>query len=437
MWQRRLYRWLTDADGEERSCAAISDEACRDAPRSFTLNAANGACTKLAEQLASPGLVLAWLLDAVGAPVAMTGWLEPLRKGGSLLPQLAVSARIRSRPVRKLFWTAAGLTQAVALTAMAAAALGLEGRAAGYAVLATLAVFSLASGVGSVAFGDVLGKTIPKGKRGQLLAVRATVGGGLTLAAGVALRFGVGRDAGAGLYAGLILAAAGLWAVAAVLFAWIPEEAGATEGGRSPIAEARAGWKLIGSRPGFGRYLGARAALLGIEMAVPWYALHARRLGLEARDLGVAIVAVGLANLVSSPVWGRLADRVSSRLVMIIAGLSGAAAAVLALGLGRMVGAGIPALAYMPVLFVAGLAIAGVRLGRKTWLVDFADPAERPLFVAMSNTSMGILTLAFGGLGLAADRWGVQSVILIVAGLGIVGAVVSSSLPEAGEATVA
>ena len=433
MWERRLYRWMTDADGEERACDAISEEACREAPRSFTLNAANGACTKLAEQLASPGLVLAWLLETVGAPVAMSGWLEPLRRGGSLVPQLAVSARIRSRPVRKWFWVAAGTTQAVALLAIAAAALGLKGTVAGLAVLAALAVFSVASGVGSVAFGDVLGKTVPKGKRGQLLAVRAAVGGALTLAAGVVLRLVVGDEAGVGLYAVLVVAAAVLWAVAAALFALIPEEAGATDNGRNALAEAREGLSLVADVPGFGRHLTARALLLAVELSIPWYALHARRLGLEARDLGLAIVAVGLANLVSSPVWGRLADRVSSRLVMLIAGGVGVATAVMAVGLDLALGSELPAIAYAPVLFAAGMGIAGVRLGRKTWLVDFADTPRRPLFVAVSNTLIGGVTFAYGGLGFVGNAVGVRPMIALLGVLAAAGAAAAWWMPEASE----
>lgn len=44
------------------------------------------------------------------------------------------------------------------------------------------------SGIGSLAFQDVIGKTIPKPKRGQLLALHATAGGIFTLAVGLVLR---------------------------------------------------------------------------------------------------------------------------------------------------------------------------------------------------------------------------------------------------------
>jgi len=184
VWTRRLYRWLTDGDAEARACEAIPDEACEHVPRSFVLNAANGAVTKLAEQLASPGLVLAWLLETIAAPVAMVGWLEPVRQGGSLLPQLTVSAQIRARPVRTWFWVGAGVAQAAALALIAVAALTLVGAAGGLAVLGLLALFSVASGIGSVAFSDVVGKTIPKGKRGQLLALAGAGGAWLAPEAG-------------------------------------------------------------------------------------------------------------------------------------------------------------------------------------------------------------------------------------------------------------
>ncbi len=433
MLDRTLYRWLSDDDGQQRACSDLPEEACRHAPRSFVLNAANGACTKLAEQLGSPGLVLAWLLENVGAPVALVGWLEPLRRGGSMLPQLAVSAQIRARRIRKWLWVGAGLVQAAALAAMAAAAVGLGGVAAGVAILVLLAVFSVASGVGSVAFSDVVGKTVDKGKRGQLLAVRASVGGALTLVAGVGLRLGVGEEAGVWLYVGLLLSAAALWAVAAALFAGIGEHPGETEGGANALSEVRAAGHLLAESGGFRRYLLARSVLLPVELAIPYYALHSRRLGLEARDLGVAIVAVGIANLLSSPLWGRTADRVSSRLVMMLGGLVSAAATGVALGLDAWAPDGVQAVAYAPVFFLAGLAIAGIRLGRKTYLVDATEVRTRSLYVSLANTLIGALTFAWGLLGLLADVTSIRTLLLVLLGIALAGTTAARFMPEASD----
>jgi hypothetical protein len=77
-------RGLLDADdaSEGSLCDGILEDACTDAPRNFALNAANGACTKTAEQLASPGVVLPPLLAAVGAPVGLAGALATCDRGG-------------------------------------------------------------------------------------------------------------------------------------------------------------------------------------------------------------------------------------------------------------------------------------------------------------------------------------------------------------------
>lgn len=434
MWDRKLYSLLTDDDGEVRSCEAIPEEACPDVPRNFLLNAANGSCTKLAEQLASPGLVLPWLLGAVGAPVFLVGWLEPVRQGGALLPQILVSAEIRGRPVRKWFWVGAGTTQAVLLALMAGAVISIRGGAAGAAVVALLALFSMASGVGSVAFADVMGKTVPKGKRGQLLAVRASAGGALTVAAGLVVREVVGQKAAAPVFAGLIGAAALLWLAGAALFAVIQESPGTTGGGRDAIAEVRRGLRAVGEESAFRRYLATRGLLLAVELQIPFLALHARSLGLPGDALGVLMIGLAVADLLGSPVWGRLSDRVSSRMVMTAAAAASILALVYALVLDAAPDSGPSPWVVAPIFLLAGLARSGVRLGRKTYLVDATRERDRALYVSASNTGMGALAFAYGVLGAIPQLVGLTALLLVLLGLSAAGAVASLLVPEAEDA---
>ena len=52
----QLYDFITGEDSDEaRACAAISEEACTNVPANFFLNAANGAVTKLGDQLHARG----------------------------------------------------------------------------------------------------------------------------------------------------------------------------------------------------------------------------------------------------------------------------------------------------------------------------------------------------------------------------------------------
>lgn len=429
-----VYGTFTDHDGaastrEDDDAGDLAPEARGEVPRNFGLNALNGAATKLAEQLASPGAVLALLLGVVAAPVLFVGLLEPVARGASLAPQLAVAGRIRAHAVRKGFWVGAGLTQAAALTAMAVAAATLEGSAAGIAIVACLLVFSAASGVGSVAFGDVVGKTIPESKRGQLLALRATAGGALTLIVGLAL-LGLSGSDDLGVFLALIGAAALLWLVSALLFAALREPAGEPVSMRSPLAEARAGLGSFREVPGLRVFATARGLLLAVEIGLPFLVVFSRSELGDANVLAAVVLSVGAANLLSNYAWGRIADRISTRLTMIAAGLIGSVAIGGVLVLGAIADAGTPLLAFCPVFFAATVAEAGVRVGRKAWIVNAAPEEQRPLWIAATNTLAGLVTLAFTALGILAQLAGVTAVLYVLLALSLAGIAAAYAMPE-------
>jgi MFS family permease len=431
----RAYQVMVgEEDTEERACLDIPEEACHSVPGSFLLNLLNGASTKLAEQLASPGLVLPWLFGALGVPAALSGWLMPLRRAGSMAPQLALSGLIRSRPKRKHFWTLAGLIQAVCLGAMIPAAALLEPMAAGVVILLLLAVFSVASGMGSVAFSDVVGKTIPKRRRGRLLGWRGAVGGVLTVAAGLVLRLLVKGQDDLTIYLILIAVAAVLWAIAAILFALIDEQPGATEGGISPIHELDSAFKILRTRTGFRRYLYARILLLvSVELSLPWFALHSRSLiGGDLGGLGLFVVVSGLAASLSSTIWGGWSDR-SSRKAMVAAGIVGLVTVAAALGNGALPSAWVSAWTYTPVFFLSGVARAGARMGRKTYIVDAVSSEQRATYVATSNTIVGIAGLLSGVIGFVLAWWGATVLLALIGGLSIAAAILAMLMPEAEE----
>jgi MFS family permease len=431
---RNIYEFITEDD--DNACEAIPESACKEAPGNFFLNAFNGACTKLAEQIASPGLVLPWLLSAMGAPASLSGFLVPLNRGGSLLPQLAISGRIRKFKIRKWFWVGAGAFQAIALILMALAAVTLTGVWGGLAVLLLLTLFSMASGVGSVSYKDVLAKTIPKGKRGTLLSIRATVGGVLALGGGYFIYHHVGDDEGTGIYAILLISAAVLWFLAAVLFFYIKEESGATDGSRTAIREAVEGWNLLKKKPGFLRFVIARSLLLSVMLVIPFYSIFAREItGTQVSGLGLFVIANSLAMVLSSYFWGRFADR-SSKLVMAAGGFVGVTGASIALGFLLLPEPFQTPIAFSSVFFIAGFAHAGIRLGRKTYLVDAAPEKERPLYVAVSNTFVGLITILSAALGFIADLMGVEWLIGLFALLMAGGVVAALALPEAEEMLV-
>jgi hypothetical protein len=429
-----IYTILSGDDRTDRACADIPASECTNLPRNYVLNVLNGAASKLAEQVASAKLVLPWLMGAMGAPAFYVGLLLPLRQTGTLLPQLAISGQIRRYPIRKWFWVVAALVQVLMLLLMIAAALTLSPTAASVAIVTCLLVFSMARGVGSVAFQDVTGKTIPKGRRGKMLAARSMIGGLLTIGVGLALKvfFSPSDDLMPAL--ALLLFGAILWLLAGLAFAAVRESPGAVAGGRSALREAKAGWRLLWQEPWFARFLLARATLLSVELAGPFYVLYVKAVfPAQTGTLGVIVIAAGLAAAFSSPFWGRFAD-LSSRKVLALSGVMGALTGVCALLMSALpVGFRSPYLVAV-VFLLLGFSEAGVLLGRKTYLIDRVDTKTRSTYVAFANSAIGLLALLFGGLGVVAQSFGILWLLGALVVLGIAGALLGLSLPEISDA---
>lgn len=418
-------------DDLDRACKSIPAESCKEISWNFRVNVCNGAASKLAEQIAGPNLILPWLFQLLGTPIWMFGFLMPIKQTFSLLPQMVVAGQIRQLAERKWVWVGSGIIQALCLLLMIPVALWLSPVAAGFFLLALLIIFSTASGTASVAFQDVLGKTIDKGHRGKLLARRALVGGILTTVAGLLLNRYRGNQQDLTPVLILLLVAVVLWLLAAFFFALVREFPGAVQGGRNALSESRAGLQLWRQQRGFRRFLQARSLLLSVELATPFFVLHAGQLlQLKIQSIGALVIAVGLSQILSSPFWGRMADR-SSKNVMTLSAVIAFGSVTLAIGLTFLPFYSLQYAGYLLVFVLIGLAEAGVRLGRKTYLVDATSHEERATYTAFSNSVVGIIAILSGITGLIAQWLGASVMLLAIAVFMLLGFLACRKMPEA------
>ena len=140
------------------------------------------------------------------------------------------------------------------------------------------------------------------------------------------------------------------------------------------------------------------------------------------------MIASAGAGLLSSYVWGRLADK-SSRKVLILTSASATIALCATLGLNAagLLGA---VWALPLVLFALMIAYQGVRLGRSTHLVDMATQETRAAYTALSNTIIGALLLLGGGFSLVAQFAGEAVVIGLLAVMSALALPVALGLEE-------
>jgi len=425
-----IYEKLVN-DEDARACKAIPESACREVPGNFVRTLASSFLSKVGDALVNPKITLPWLMQSLGAPLWMLGWLVPIRESGSMLPQLAIASVIRKLAVRKWVWVLGSLLQAAAIALIAVVAFILEGHLAGWAILGLVVVFSLSRGLSSVASKDVMGKTIPKQRRGSLNGWAESASGLITLVVAAILLSGLEAEGSAGLYALGFAGAAVCWLVAGFMFAGIKEAPGETDGGKNGLKEAFGRFSLLVTDAEFRHFLMTRSLMLCSALAAPFIVVLAQQeMDAALRLLALFMAASGLASLLSGRFWGRFADS-SSRKVMMYAGLMTATTGLIICLIAWFARSWLSMIWLLPLLyFVLSVAHQGVRLGRKTYVVNMAEGNKRTDYVSVGNTLIGAILLLMGFVSAMEPLIGVAGVILVLSLMGLCGSLMAYRLPE-------
>jgi hypothetical protein len=292
-------------------------------------------------------------------------------------------------------------------------------------------VFSAARAVCSVSSKDLLGKTVPRSRRGRLGGLASTAAGLVTLGAGLFFAAYDPEEFGAPGFAVLLAIAGAFWMVAAALMAGLDEEPGATAGAGNALTEAVRSVRILLTDRDFRNFCAARALLAGTILSMPFYVILAQKAtGGKLAGLGILLIASSSATAVSAAVWGWMADR-SSKGALAAAGMLAGLVGVLTFVVGGTGVTGRGALwLYGGLFFLIGIAHTGIRVGRKTYLVDMAPADRRASYVAVSNTLIGVVLLASGTIGFLAPVVGVRGVVLVFALLGLSGGLLAWALRE-------
>lgn len=411
------------------------DNIAQAEPKNGLLHIAALTLTKIADSLIDPKLVLAWLLNSLGAPGYIIGALVPVREAGSLLPQLAIARTVEKASRASRIWSAAAAVQGLAAFAIAASVLLLEGAAAGWAVIAALAVLAMARAAASVSYKDALARTIAKGRRGSITGFAAAIGSLAAFGFGLAMALGLFTLAQQTL--AIAVAAAGVAFLLSSLFFLRLHEPDATAE-NDPDTSLKALFAPLFTSRQLQIFIAARAGLTVTALAPPFIVMlssagsasgSASGSGSALGALGPLVMASTAASVVAAYVWGRLSDR-SSRQTLIIAGALSALILAVIGGLGLSDATLGGRWGAAAAIFAAQIAYEGVRQGRKLHLTDMADDSLRARYTALSNTLIGGALLAGGSAGYVADRIGPAPLLLAFAAITLIGSLIATRLDE-------
>ncbi len=363
------------------------------------------AASKLADLLMSAKTTLPWILQSLGAPTWMSSALVPIRESGSLLPQWWINQTTRNVSQRVKLWRIGVTIQALCIGSMALAAYWLEGSTAGWMILTLLALMSLGRALSSLTMKDIKGGLISKGRRGKLVGWASSISGGLSILTAFLLLLGqenLGQLsltlllAGSALLYGLSgLASAGLSLTLA----------GNREDERNQLNILTA----LKSHAALRHLIINRVLMLHTALVAPYFVIFSQQQH-DNFDLPFFMIATAVAALISSWLWGALADR-SARWTLRVAGtLAAAVSIVFYLTLSLQIN-----MLYIALFFLLSVAHAGVRTGRKTYLLDIAEGNQRTLFTATANTCVGALLLVSGLTYSVISNWLSEAVVPLMA----------------------
>lgn len=414
---------VTDADTSD-----MPDDVARDVPANgMRFIAANG-LQNAGDQVINAKTVLPWLLSALGAPGLAIALLVPIRESLAMLPQAAMTPWVKRRAHRKSVWLAGAITQGTMALIMALAAAALDGIAAAVAILVALALFSLGRSMCSIGSKDVQGRTVPKGQRGQINGIATMVSGVVAITLGLGIRCLGGDQVSTTALIWMIALSSVAWFLGAVVFHRVTEPAGETSE-ESAGSWVRDSWRLLSDDAPFRNFVVVRSLLLVSALSPAFFVtLSAERGGGELSGLGPFLIASGAAAILGGQVSGRLSDKSSQKTMTWGAGI---ASLILLAVMAQVTFAESWTSWALPVaFFLITLTHTGVRVARKTYVVDMAEGDQRTTYVAVANSAMGVILLLTGAISGGLATLGTMWALGFFAVLGLIGVLMARALPD-------
>jgi MFS family permease len=200
--------------------------------------------------------------------------------------------------------------------------------------------------------------------------------------------------------------------------------------------QLRRGGRLLRENRVYQRYLAVRMLMALTGIALPFYSVYAKNvLGAEAAMAGIYTATSTGARLLSNLAWGGISDRKGNLLVLRLLAAGRGLTLLLALGLVALAsllkfeGGWLPYLA-IPLFFLDGAMFPAGILSGSNFLAELVSEAERPIYLGMTNTLMGVFILLSVLGGLLVDWLGYAGLFAAALVLCVMGLVLTAGLPE-------
>ncbi len=393
----------------------------RHARRNFWVNVLDGCAFIFGISMVSRFTIIPLVVARLSDARWLQGLIPALYYAGWLLPGLFMAPIVAAMPRRKpwimvattgerlpflfigvLFLTMPNLPSATLLTAF----------------FGLYTIYTISSGLTSIAWQDFIARLIPKRFWGTFFGLQNGLGGilglGSAAVAGSILAV-MPFPQSVGVLSLLCFAAM----VVSYVFLGLSVEPPQETIPRQPFVTFLRGiGPLLRRDKMFRIYLICRAAIaLGLTGHAFLTATALERFHPPASEVGVFTAALLGAQALANIGLGALADRWGHKQVLEISTAMGLAALVMAVLAPQLIW-------FVPIFILVGASQAGYQLSGFTLIFAFSSPAERPTYIGVANTALAPVA-ALGPLlaGWLAAILGYGPVFLMLVAIGIIGMV--------------
>ena len=388
--------------------------------RNFALHLSNGVLIAISETMTDITLITTALVSQLTTSSVLIGLLAPMRDTGWFLPQLFISNLVERVPRKIVFYQAATVFRVCGWMALVACLLLIEDRTTLlWAFFICTVVIALTGGMGGISYLTVTAKVIPSGQRGLLFGLREFIGGGLSIFIGGLSAFILSGNIGELHLSfpknfGVLFAVSTVFFTAGcIAFSLLAEPPDAVPARKTSLTQqlARAA-HAIKTDVSFRRYIFTRMALLFARTGMPFITVFAKRhMAVSDAFIGTMVSITLGSALFAGLLWGRLNDRRGSRPVLIASCLLGVAQCLLGIALLPTHSVAL----LVAALVLGGVSSAGFNVSLITLLLDVVPADQRPLYIGLSNTTLGIVMLLTSLVGLIVDSLGFAACFLFCA----------------------
>ena len=410
----------------------------------FKVLVLQGTAIDLNRVFASPKLVLPYLYIALGAPVVFAGLLIPIVQVARMLTQLVAAPRISSAMARKWFMVFGTIITIAALAVIAIAAEQQQTVFLALLFLVIAGVLGIGQGLNTLALQTMLRHILTRGASETgccSINSSSAASSPSRLRPGSVFWFDFGDPLTS--HISLLWIGIGAALVATVVTMAVREYYGARDTPDAetvPVEPAERpapspsllhGFGLLRRLKWFRRFCILRCLLLSVELAMPFYAIHAALPhSTKTGTLHAFVIASSLGMVMSGIIWRNQA-RWPMRYSIFASALIAASAAVAAVVFELLWDNAIHHLWHMVVFFLIALAAKGTGVARQVYLLSATSKTDAAYHVSVSNAITGIVAIAFAFvLGVLAHVGHAIWPILVLLSLNLVTAAYALSLPS-------